>query len=257
MSREVKRVPLDFDAPLNEVWAGYCKPTELIEDQCGACAGGYTWARDWLAILCDRIGMLADDIGEQDRGRPMHPWLADDGHPPCDGGVFDPSAGWWIRQPKVMRPTRDILALVSGLTGESETALLHPMHGTDGYRIALKVIEAAGLDPDVWGLCAACGGRGCVEKYPGQSAEAELWKPTDPPRGDGWQLWTTVTEGSPMSPVFAGADDLAAWMVDHGEASSMEVARRFITVGWAPSGAATPETGVMTGVEFVGRAVTP
>jgi hypothetical protein len=27
--RTVKRVPLDFDAPLNEVWAGYMMPDDL------------------------------------------------------------------------------------------------------------------------------------------------------------------------------------------------------------------------------------
>lgn len=29
--------------------------------------------------------------------------------------------------------------------------------------------------------------------------------------GDGWQLWETTSEGSPQSPVFATADELAEW----------------------------------------------
>lgn len=32
-----------------------------------------------------------------------------------------------------------------------------------------------------------------------------------PPKGDGWQLWQTVS-GGPISPVFADPDDLIAWM---------------------------------------------
>lgn len=33
----------------------------------------------------------------------------------------------------------------------------------------------------------------------------------DPPVGEGFQLWETTTEGSPMSPVFVSPEELAAW----------------------------------------------
>ncbi len=33
----------------------------------------------------------------------------------------------------------------------------------------------------------------------------------DPPTGEGYQLWETTSEGSPVSPVFKAAEDLAAW----------------------------------------------
>ena len=33
-----------------------------------------------------------------------------------------------------------------------------------------------------------------------------------PPEGDGWQLWEVVTEGSPISPVFATHGELVQWM---------------------------------------------
>jgi len=32
-----------------------------------------------------------------------------------------------------------------------------------------------------------------------------------PPRGDGYQLWMTTNEGSPISPVFATLDELCEW----------------------------------------------
>jgi hypothetical protein len=42
MSREIRRVPLDFDWPLNEVWAGYRNPYFKHRKDCPACAGtGY------------------------------------------------------------------------------------------------------------------------------------------------------------------------------------------------------------------------
>lgn len=33
----------------------------------------------------------------------------------------------------------------------------------------------------------------------------------DPPMGEGYQLWETTTEGSPVSPVFVTLDELCEW----------------------------------------------
>jgi len=40
----------------------------------------------------------------------------------------------------------------------------------------------------------------------------------DPPTGEGWQLWETVSEGSPLTPVCATAEELARYCADplHG-----------------------------------------
>jgi hypothetical protein len=57
--------------------------------------------------------------------------------------------------------------------------------------------------------CEICQGHGYLEAFPGQRAEAEAWKPAEPPAGEGWQLWETASEGSPVSPVFPDADGLA------------------------------------------------
>lgn len=46
--------------------------------------------------------------------------------------------------------------------------------------------------------------------YPGTPV-CEGYCKEDPPAGPGYQLWETTTEGSPMSPVFATLDELAAW----------------------------------------------
>lgn len=37
----------------------------------------------------------------------------------------------------------------------------------------------------------------------------------DPPTGEGYQLWETTTEGSPISPVFDSPEELAAWCALH------------------------------------------
>lgn len=45
--------------------------------------------------------------------------------------------------------------------------------------------------------------------------ELDDWQGVDPPTGDGYQLWETTSEGSPMSPVFASLDALCAWAAEH------------------------------------------
>lgn len=63
----------------------------------------------------------------------------------------------------------------------------------------------------------------------------------DPPEGEGWQLWETTSEGSPISPVFISGDGLVAWMSTNpcgfaGRPISIETAQSWVFgVGWSPS----------------------
>lgn len=66
-----------------------------------------------------------------------------------------------------------------------------------------------------------------------ESEEYESWQPTEPPAGEGYQLWETVSEGSPISPVFATKDLFAAYLI--GEGYSAVAVERFIEKGYAPS----------------------
>lgn len=102
--------------------------------------------------------------------------------------------------------------------------------------------------------CSICDGHGSLERYPGQRAEAEAWERTDPPAGDGWQLWETVSEGSPISPVFATAEELSRWLQTDYRSGlekkplTKEQADNFVRVGWAPS-LISDSTGVHPGIE--------
>src|SRR5574341_1483662 len=63
--------------------------------------------------------------------------------------------------------------------------------------------------------CARCEGSGKVWPTPEITQQYDEWKETDPPAGDGYQLWEDCSEGSPVSPVFATLDDLCAWAAEH------------------------------------------
>ena len=62
-------------------------------------------------------------------------------------------------------------------------------------------------------LCEHCGGDG--ELWPSKEDKDlyDKWESVDPPKGEGYQMWETVSEGSPISPVFTTAEDLAAYLV--------------------------------------------
>lgn len=76
----------------------------------------------------------------------------------------------------------------------------------------------------------------------------------EPPEGDGWQVWQDVSEGSPISPVFAERDSVVAWLVEN-EDCAPAAADKFIEDGWAPSFIAGP-FGMFKGVQIAaGEAV--
>lgn len=85
------------------------------------------------------------------------------------------------------------------------------------------------------------------------------------PRWGSWerthyQLYETVSEGTPISPVMPSLEALAEWCA--GQTKEVWVnthldysgwMRFFSRGGWAPSGVSTPERGFESGVEFMAR----
>lgn len=86
------------------------------------------------------------------------------------------------------------------------------------------------------------------------SYNCPIFESLDPPEGEGWQMWEDVTEGSPMSPVFATPEGLAQWLADNGASSfgsdtaTYEQWLAMIKQGWAVSMVADNK-GLKSGVE--------
>ena len=87
--------------------------------------------------------------------------------------------------------------------------------------------------------CSECGGTGEKWDSDRDKERAESWEPTEPPSGAGYQIWETVSEGSPVSPAFENPENLARWMVENDTSitsdSTFDDWMRFIDAGWAPS----------------------
>jgi hypothetical protein len=83
---------------------------------------------------------------------------------------------------------------------------------------------------------------GKIKKLDFNGSGCPTIKELEPPNGDGFQMWETTSEGSPMSPVFATPEELAKWLYDN-KASSFgsqtstyeEWLTMITTTGWAPS----------------------
>jgi hypothetical protein len=59
--------------------------------------------------------------------------------------------------------------------------------------------------------CGRCGGSATLWASPEDETKCDAWERSDPPAGEGYQLWQTCSEGSPISPVFDSLDALCAW----------------------------------------------
>ncbi|MHC4062287.1 MAG: hypothetical protein ACYSR6_11900 [Planctomycetota bacterium] len=72
-----------------------------------------------------------------------------------------------------------------------------------------------------------------------------------------FQMYETVSEGTPCTPPFETKAELVDWLVEKGESHGTQYERRytraqakaFVEQEWAPSFVVTPERGIETGVE--------
>lgn len=236
MGREIHRVPLDFDWPLNVQWKGYVLPDSLEGTPCLDCQGGQTYTGWWMQSISYLFGMLLDDLGDQESGRRAHPWISSDfPNPPgvWEDGIFVPH-----------RPGPDIFDLMAAITADDDN-----VNKSDSRFALYRMLKRfAGKD---FFTCKVCNGEGAIEEYAGQFKERDEWERSDPPNGPGYQLWETVSEGSPISPVFGDPRALAQWMIHNGHSSHIEKALEFIQQGWAPSGVIV-DGEIVLGVNYIG-----
>jgi hypothetical protein len=189
--RTVKRVPLDFKWPRWKVWEGYRNP-HPAPPRCNACGGSSlnpdtkrlfdTFPKWCRALTPDEIQALVDN------GRLL---------PLTHERV--PGKGWRKRADGRMPTMRDVLK--------------HCTRPGFGWEVVSQIVlvRARATRLGVFGRCPACNAGWLPHPDPEVGKLHAAWKATEPPRGEGWQLWETTSEGSPVSPVFPTARKLARW----------------------------------------------
>ncbi|URP22295.1 hypothetical protein SEA_BIG4_262 [Microbacterium phage Big4] len=273
MSREVRRVPSGFDWPLQKTWEGYFMPEFLRTKKCGMCDGyGYSpEARQMHDQWWGYVDFKPEDNGSEpfDHHLPQIWQFAErnvTGSPEFYG--TDPFAidreaqrlaalwnGAWrhhLNQEEV-----DAMLVEDGLWDMTRTWVsgegwkeIEPKPHPTAREVNEFYLTSIGSGPSEWvamklraekyGIemdCSYCAGKGSIEKFKGQRKAAKKWKPTKPPKGDAWQIWETVSEGSPVTPAFDTPEELAAHWAKASSGEAYENALKWIVgPGWAPSG---------------------
>jgi hypothetical protein len=282
---------LDFDWPMDEVWEGFLMPERLHERKCPDCEHGYSPHGEHLhAIWYGYLPFDPESTGSVWL-KPDTPAVREF----AERNVTHAPEFYGTGESAIRREARRLATLWNGmwchhLSQEDVAALVaagrlvdftHTWTRENGWQKIEPPVVPAAAEVNEWSLrgfghdsinagiavsarckregftdtCETCNGHASVEAYEGQRAEAEAWEPSEPPAGEGWQLWETVSEGSPISPVFATADGLAAWMSGPERGRDWltpEAAARFVSEGWAPTLVSTPETGLVSGAEYIG-----
>lgn len=217
MGREVKRVTLDFDWPLDMPWKGYVNP--YSSQKCKACDGsGFNPATKQL---------LDDWYDFSNSGSKWHNRLTQD---EVDALVEYNRLREFTQNGQ--RPTAEMV---------NRACERQSIHDAINRFICLEV-RAKRLG--VYGQCKYCGGDGEIYFNERIKQLADDWdekEKYDPPEGEGWQVWETVSEGSPVTPVFQSAEALVDYLVEHGDDPKRvsgwkrENAEKFVNAGWAPS----------------------
>lgn len=215
MGRTLKRVPLDFDWPMNVTWKGFINPYNAIN--CTLCDGsGYN----------KETKELSDDFYDFNRkGTKWNDKITQEEveHLVEKGRLSDFLEHWysyneeketwefldrskkdrkWKPCEKPMMPTAEKVNEVNrGVSLGSHDAI---------NRSFLLQFRAKKLG--IYGLCELCEGNGYYYTDDKIGELAEAWESFEPPKGKGYQMWETCSEGSPQSPVFRSLDELCEWL---------------------------------------------
>lgn len=297
MGRKVKRVPLWWDWPQGETWAGFLNPFWQFREECPACGGtGYApearrFKDEWYGDApFDPAAYGADPLSLH------HPAIRAFATRNVDSspvGYRVPQYGrdeailaevvrlfglWkWQWSHHLIQADVDALLAAGRLmdfthvprTEEQRRIVAEKVAAggnswlpePNGYRPTVAEVNAwslSGLGHDLINqsicvrarcvregvpvLCPECDGDG--DRWPSRAHEAlaKAWVDIPPPEGEGWQMWCTTGEGSPMSPVFATPEELARWLADSGASafgSDTAAYEQWLGMiaepGWAPS----------------------
>jgi hypothetical protein len=216
MGRELKRMPLDFNWPIDQLWKGFVNPYHSQE--CKACErtglnpatkkisdAWYSFGKaKWVNVNANR---RYNDLAWSNHLTQLEvEALVEAGRLYDFTHDFVPGEGWKEKVP-AYRPTAEEV---------NEWNKTSMGHDSINQWICVK---ARAKSLGVYGHCEHCGGEGEIWQTEEIKKLAEDWQEFQPPVGDGFQLWSTTTEGHPMTPVFATLEALC----EHCEVEGVSV----------------------------------
>lgn len=244
MGRRIMRVPLDFSWPLEKIWEGYTPP-DNGEDECPHCIG-----KEGRATGYSRIGNAIYSLAEGEYRNQIVPLRTED---LVDGEIRFMEA---LARSAIHKGNRrkDRYRSLGSVTDPRMLCYDLMRHLAKTLRLPFKKTF----------LCAACKGTASVVVDAEQHKLSRKWREKKPPTGEGWQVWETVSEGSPITPVFATPEELITHICTVGTTwdqhsiaqgwsnrlPSREQATAFVMgPGWVPSMVITTDGQVYRGIE--------
>lgn len=212
MGRELKRVPLDFKWPMGMIWKGYVNPYH--SQRCRAC-DGTGWNPETKKLSDDWYCHLRTDGKE---GWRLHLEQED------VQALIDADRLWdFTRVPRTPEQAEIVKRKMANggnswlpesngyiPTAEEVNEWARGRMGHDAINHSV-CIRARAKRLGFYGECLFCGGEGEIYASVEIKIKHDGWKEFDPPIGEGFQLWETTSEGSPISPVFASMSELCEW----------------------------------------------
>lgn len=206
---------MEFDWPIGKVWAGYLMPAELDFPPCPDCVDPVSGRPDGYTVESRAVaktfyphqigGPYADILAWHDKlGQAEVDNLI--AHKRC--GVLvrpgpDGAPHEWTYPPRTAEE-------INAANRRESRALLKTHDGLNQWILTKFRCEQLGITV----YCPTCDGEAAVPSDELRAA-ADAWEPTDPPTGDGYQMWETTSEGSPKTPVFATLEELCDFAAVH------------------------------------------
>lgn len=180
MGRYFRRVPYDWNYPIDRAWIGYINPHQGI--RCPCCGGN--------------------------------------GISPEAQKIFDSWKEWEYQltedEVEALYEHKLLQLFFNGKPSAKEVneyakSNLY-FHTYQSQYICCKLrCEKSGIELK----CPYCHGKGLIFGTKEQEKLYEEWEKTDPPLGDGYQLWQNTSEDSPISPIFKTIEDASKWCADN------------------------------------------
>ena len=211
MGREVKRVSLDFKYPHGKmIWKGYHNPYYALKCEC--CDGRGT-SKEYQEISDSWYNHLSKD------GNGWGYNLTQDDVQ----ALLDADRLWDFTR----IPVNDEQIAIVKASGHNSWLPFNNNYIPTAQEVNEWAKKGLGHDSQNQWICSrerakkmgieincpGCDGDG--EFYPSDEYRelAENFTRIEPPSGDGYQLWSTTTDGTPYSPVFSKPEELAEWLV--------------------------------------------
>lgn len=229
MGRELKRVPLDFEWEIGKLWCGYVNPHQVHE--CNNCNGtGNSKEYDELHDMWYSFGnadyrpnpfrenarynaaawnnnLTQDDVDALLKANRLLDFtrvpINDEQAEIVKKKMADGGNSWLPFNNGYVPTAKEV----------NEWNLKGFGHDAINAWICIKARLKREGKPD---KCASCNGTGENWQHPKSKRLFNRWKDYEPPTGDGFQLWSTTTEGHPMTPVFQSLEELCEHCENEG-----------------------------------------